>query len=103
MLALRFSLTPAQTEALLVLANDIYVDSRGPNNHGVILPDWESSHFVATMNRLIQKGLISHDPKRQPSFQATEEGRAIARLIESHCEKLLGYRERAGTTRQVET
>lgn len=92
MLGLNFKLTPPQTELLLIIANEVYKDT-----NGIVTPDWDSSYFVSSGQRLISKGLVTHSMSQSPTWQPTEEGKAVAKLIEGQCERMLEYRKKANT------
>ena len=92
MLSLKFQLTPAQTQMLLVIAYGHYFDL-----DGCLLPDYESSYFVATGRRLLEKGLVSHDMKRNPTWMVTERGVAIADMITDHARAIVELKESGKT------
>lgn len=75
-LAFSFQLTPNQAKFLLTCAFGHY--RKDPS---VMLPDFDSSHFVNIARKLQDKGLISHDPLRTPSYMVTDAGTQIATII----------------------
>ena len=89
-LGLSFNLTPAQTKALMIVASYRYRGKGwGTSDSDVLLPAFESSHFVTVMQTLGRKGLVTHDSRREPTYLPTPEGEAIASIIARTAQELL--------------
>lgn len=81
-LSFHFDLTAAQSALLTVCAFGHYTRAEG-NKDAPLMPNYSSTFFLNTAKCLLRKGLLSHDPKREPSWQATREGSSVALLITS--------------------
>ena len=81
MLAFKFQLTPAQVEFLLTCYAGRYKGTP-------LLPDFDSSWFVPIARKLISSGLLSHDVGRCPTYQITDKGISIARMIVDDAKKI---------------
>lgn len=95
-LAFNFKLTTAQTKLLVTIANYHFASVDGPRSDAkYAVPVWKSpvegglDHFVGIAKRLQAKGLISHDPRRSPTYQPTPEGLAVAALVVREAKELV--------------
>ena len=78
MLGFRFQLTPAQVDFLLVLYSGKY---ERMDRSVSLLPDYPHSHFVPIAIKLREKGLLTHDRNRNPTYLITPQGKAVAEMI----------------------
>lgn len=92
-LAFSFQLTPRQTELLLTCAFGHY--RKIDTNIDDLLPIHEMSSFVTIGQKLIQKGLLSHDNSRNPTWAPTERGIALAKMIVEDARKIVAFEETA--------
>ena len=78
MLSFRFELTPRQCEMLLAFYAGHYrrIDKCGP-----LCLEFDSSYFVPVGKKLIDKGLVTHDNSREPTWMITDRGVSIAETI----------------------
>lgn len=103
-LAFSFQLTPRQTELLLTCAFGHYRNINLSDRDSSLLPIHEMSSFVTVGQKLIQKGLLSHDNNRNPTWMATERGITVANMIVDDAAKMVAIRDTAKkipTTKKV--
>jgi hypothetical protein len=94
-LGLRMQLTPAQVEMLMRLYHNHYEEDK------VMLPvGHDRPFFASTINRLKNMGLVSHNPRRLPSYLITDEGKALAELVIHHCQRIVDMKQQRLRVRQ---
>lgn len=96
-LSFSFQLTPLQTKMLLICAYGHYTEI-GVVTHGKppdYLPDFQCGHFVTVGKKLQEKGLLSWDGKRNPTWLPTDAGMAMAAMIVADARKIIEYADTA--------
>lgn len=101
-LGFSFQLTPKQTELLLTCVFGRYRNcGEASSREGVFfLPDF-SGDIVSTGKRLIDKGLMDHDNFRNPTWMATDAGRAMAKIIVGDARKIVAFEDAAKPVKAV--
>ncbi len=100
-LAFSFQLTPRQTQVLLCCAFGHYKKISEHNES--LLPDYgDVNNFVAVGSKLIQKGLLSHDNSRNPTWMPTERGITVANMIVDDAAKLVATRDTAKEIKPIQ-
>jgi hypothetical protein len=94
MLAFRFQLTPAQVDFLLVVYSGKY---RRMDRSVSLLPEYPHSHFVSIAIKLGEKGLLTHDNSRNPTYLITPQGKAVAEMIIADAKRIAATRFREVT------
>lgn len=95
-LSFSFQMTPRQTEFLLVVAYGHYRDIRNPNSIGAEpcwLPEFEHSSFVQVAHKLIEKGFVTHDQNRTPTYLVTDMGKQFAEHVIRDAKRLIAFEE----------
>lgn len=88
MLSVKFQLTPAQTEMLLVMYAGNY--RRLADDPSMpLLPEYDSTRFVGVGQKLIAKGLATHCNDRSPTWLLTPEGEAMAALVVREAKRIV--------------
>ena len=85
MLAYKFQLTPAQVDMLLCF---YFGDYRTIDKSDSLMLDFNNSHFVPIGAKLMEKGLVTHDNTRNPTWLITSQGKSIAELIVAEAKKI---------------
>lgn len=89
MLAFKFDMTPAQVDFLLIVFSGRYKQlDKSPH----FLPDCNSPHFVGIAGKLINRGLLTHDNSRNPTYLITDNGRAVAQMIVDDARRIAANR-----------
>ncbi len=93
MLGMRFQLTPAQVDVLLILNYRPGTKTKlsdGRVIEGLPLELVEYQHFLNSANALVRKGLLEHDSEK---WVVTEEGQSVAKLIYKKAKKIVDWVE----------